>query len=258
MSFDLSEFKSEINKHGLAKNNLFVMYIDAPASLKNELEAASGNLSAFPTRSLRFFCRSVSVPELAPGTTAVARQTLGPAENFPTGLQYSTLPCDFMVDSNFGVVKYFHRWMQNVVNYDKTGIFNEYNGMLPFELGYKDEYSSTITVEMYSGNFNGVKKVYTYKFQGAYPTRVGEVSLAWANAAEIMSLPVSFSYSALKVEGSQEGSPSSIFNRGSGILSYFSVLNTYAQAIGQIRRPRNIQDLINQSTSVSTIAGSLL
>jgi hypothetical protein len=41
-----------------------------------------------------------------------------------------------------------------------------------------------------------------------------------------------------------------------GLLSWFSSVNTVAQAIKGISRPRNIQDAINQVTNVSTIVNS--
>jgi hypothetical protein len=89
-----------------------------------------------------------------------------------------------------------------------------------------------------------------------YPTNIGSVSEAWENNAEVMTLPVGFTYDSLTVSGAT--SPV-VLDRESGVnglLSWFSTINTVAQAIKGIKRPRNIQDAINEITNISTIVNS--
>jgi hypothetical protein len=58
MTFNIAEFNAQINRRGLAKNNLFVVRITLPAS-------ANFLNEEIPTRDLTFLCRSVDVPEFA-------------------------------------------------------------------------------------------------------------------------------------------------------------------------------------------------
>jgi len=250
MAFNLSEFTSQINRHGVAKSNLFVMRITLPARINFLNEEIA-------TRDLTFLCRTVDIPSFSLETTPIKTRGFGPAETRPTGLEYTQLNTIFMVDSNFAVKKFFHRWMQEIVHYDvEQGYTNELpNGLLPYEFGYKDDYAATIEVIAYSGNSD--ESFYTYKFSGAFPTTIGNTQVAWENTAEIMTMPITFAYDEFKVDGTIQGTSTSLSNRGNGVLTYLSALNTYGQAISGLSLPTNIQDAVNLYTDVNTIIGSL-
>ena len=71
-----------------------------------------------------------------------------------------------------------------------------------------------------------------------------------------MTLPVGFTYDELKVTGAVTGSVLDSVGGANGLLSYLSSINTFAQAIKGLKRPRSIQDAINQVTNISTIIKS--
>ena len=247
--FNINEFTAEVNKRGLAQNNLFFVTITLP----NVLNALHDDVSA---RELSFLCRSVDLPGFEVGTMSVKHQGYGLAEHRPSNFEYQPLQTVFMVDGDFAVKKFFHRWMQEIVNYDVDGgIISEVNGKLPFEFGYKSDFAATVSVHVYSTNTQTVE--YTYKFGKAWPTSISGTQVAWENSAEIMTLPVTFTYSQLKVDGALTGEANGDLSRGNGLLTYLSSLNSYAQAIKQLSTPHSIQDLINEVSSVRTILNSL-
>ena len=144
--------------------------------------------------------------------------------------------------------------MQLQINYDTSGgPMSSVDGQLPYELGYKSDYASTVEVVVYSYASESI--TYTYTMSGAYPVQVGNVTESWGNT-EIMTLPVGFTYDEIKVTGADTGSV--IDGRGgvNGLLSYLSTINTFTQAIRGLKRPRSIQDAINQVSNVSTILKS--
>jgi len=249
MAFNINEFSSAVNGRGIAINNLFYVTITLP----NVLSELNSELSG---REISFLCRSVELPPMTVGTSDVRPQGHGLAEKRPTSFQFDPLSTVFMVDAEFAVKKFFHRWIQAVVNYDtRSGILSEVNGRVPFEFGYKRDFAATITVHVYSDNTGEFE--YVYEFGKAWPTFVGGNQVAWENSAEVMTLPVTFTYSELKVTGAQPGAISTENSRGNGLLTYLSAINSYGQAIRQLHRPRDIQDLINQVTDVRTILRTL-
>lgn len=249
MAFNINEFSSQVNGKGVAVNNLFFVTITLP----NVLAGLNNTLSG---REISFLCRTVDLPPFTVGTSEVRPQGHGLAEKRPTSFQFENLSTVFMVDAEFAVKKFFHRWIQAVVNYDtRSGILSEVNGRVPFEFGYKRDFAATITVHVYSDNTQSFE--YVYEFSKAWPTFVGGNQVAWENSAEVMTLPVTFTYSGLKVDGAEGGSVTSDNSRANGLLTYLSAINSYGQAINQLRRPRDIQDLINQVTDVRTILRSL-
>jgi len=256
MAFNINEFSAQINKHGLAQTNLFIVRITPPPTFTGIADGAEDNsVSLNLSRELQFFCRTVTLPELDVQTVDVQKQAFGAITRKPQSMAFPVLPTVFMVDSNFAVLKFFHRWMQKIVNYDTSaGPISAVDGLLPFEMGYKSDYATTIEIIVYS--FQSESITYTYKMDGAYPIQVGNITEAWEAQGEIMTLPIGFTYDSLKVTGAKTGNVLDGASGANGLLSYLSTINTFAQAIRGLKRPRGIQDAINQFTNVSTILKS--
>jgi hypothetical protein len=253
MTFNIREFSAKVSEHGVAQNNLFIVELGVPPTISNEVQEFK------VVKDLRFFCRSVTLPEMDFITTDIQPQGFGSPQRRPQGMNFPILPATFMMDSEFGVMKFFHRWAQAIVNYDRSeGVRGVVNNQLPFEMGYKKEYQTTMTITVYSfGGGNAKNSIYKYTFSGVYPVNIGNVSEAWESNSEIMILPVGFTYDTMKVSGAKTPVVQGINGLGSnGLLSWFSSVNTVAQAIKGISRPRNIQDAINQITNVSTIVNA--
>ena len=246
MAFNISEFTSQVNKHGLAKSNLFYVRLTLPPAL-SFLE------SSITTRDLSFFCRSFDLPPMQYDVYEYRESGFGPSTRRPSSFNYTPTTGVFMVDSNFAVLKFFHRWMQQIVNYDVEGGYNSSDpqNKLPYEFGYEDDYAGTMEVIMFSGN--QTDKTYTYKFGKVYPTLIGNITTAWENSAEVTVLPVTFTYSELKVDGASTGKITGSLEQSNSLFGALSAINTYGQAISTLSLPDSIQDAINQYTTVTNI-----
>lgn len=250
MSFSITEFSAQVNKSGLAKTNLFFVRISLPRSLQF-LE------DKLTTRELAFFCKTVDLPSFDLQHMPVKNLTVGPMEYRPISMDYQPVSALFMVDSNFGVMSFFHRWMQAIYNYNSDGGSQSMDSQnkLPYQLEYKENYVATIDIIVYSGH--DANKIYSYKLSNAFPLGVQNITTSWENQGEIMTLPVSFAYDRISVTGSELGRVSDSSNNGNGILSYIAAINGYGQAINQLNKPRDIQDIVNLYTNVSTIFNTL-
>lgn len=251
MSFNIAEFQSQLAKRGLAKSNLFFMRITLPNSIK----FIENNIT---TRELTFLCKSVSLPEMSIDSIEVKPFGFGVHEKRPTDIKFGNLPTVFMVDSDFGTMKFFHRWMQSIVNYNSYDgpTQQDPQGKLPYEIEYKENYAGTIEVLLFSGN--DASKVYYYTFGHAFPSLVANVDSSWENQAEVMTLPVTFEFDKFKVQALELGQLApNLLDRGNGFLSYLSAINGFGQAVNQLSLPRDVQDFINQITNVNTIFNAL-
>lgn len=251
MSFNISEFSAQLNKYGVAKDNLFFVTI-TPPDLGVDM----------PAQDLRFFCNSVSLPALTVTTSDIKTQGYGVAEKRPTGLPLDNLNTVFMVDSTYKVKEFFHRWVQTIVNFDNSKGYNyEYNRMLPYEIAYKDRYVGKIEIIVYSYNDNSIK--YTYKFGNAYPVALGEVTTSWNNNDSIMTMPVQFAYDTYEVDGLGQSMKSSRLNSsrgfgGGGVGGFVTALGNFGQALDAIGIDTPIQDVVNQYSSVASSINSTL
>ena len=198
MAFNINTFSSKVKQYGLAKSNLFIVEVGIPASIRAELQ----NITVVKD-DLRFFCRSVTLPEMDLITTDIQMQGFGAIARRPQGMNFPIIPAVFMVDSEFGVMKYFHRWMQAIINYDTSaGVRGVVNNQLPFEMGYKKEYETTMKITVYSfGDGQGRKDntVYIYNLTGVYPVNVGNIVEDWESHSDVMVLPVGFTYDTLQL-----------------------------------------------------------
>lgn len=239
MTFKISEFSARLNKNnGLAKTNLFVVRITPPSGLI---------LGQMPTEDMVFFCRSVDIPGININTTDIFNQGHGQLERRASGVTFDPLNAIFMVDGNFGIKRFFHRWAQLVVNYNVDNHFALDQGKLPYEVGYKDEYTGTIDITIFSPNND---TSYSYNFRNVYPTSVGNVTAAWENNDEIMTLPITFQYDNYHTTGTMPGVTDTILSRTNGLLSYLSALNTYGIDVDNINSIRSLQDLNDKLANV--------
>lgn len=242
MAFSVSEFQSKINEHGLATTNVFILRITKiPAVLQQHI----------PASDLVFFCKTVDLPSLTLQTTDYHNQGFGAIERRPNALELPTLPTTFFVDSNHKVLKFFHSWMQAIVNYDvENGVLSEVDGRLPYEIAYRNDYVGEAEVLFYTPNYN---KYYTYKFHNIYPIEAGSLTLSWEDNDNIAVLPVGFSYDTIKLDGSRSGEVVTNLNRGPGLFEYLYSLGTTANIIKGLHTPTSIQDAINQYTTVNRL-----
>jgi hypothetical protein len=251
MAFNINEFKSKVNKYGVAKDNLFFVEITGPA------------LGAeFPSTDLRFFCRSVEIPGLSAQTAEYQNQGHGHNEKRVTNMSFDDLQMIFMVDSGYRVQQYFHRWMQAIVNYDNRDYGREYNNMLPFEVAYKDNVKGRVTVSAFGQNDNRLS--YTYQFDDAYPITIGTTSLSWENNDTLLTLPVAFTFSKfIPVKGvgvSSAATPraqSKTLGGGKSPLQVASSLDTFGGVLEAFGVNNPIQDVVDRFTSVSSSFNNL-
>ena len=241
MPFSINDFKSIFNSNlygGPARTNLFEVIISG---------GSSQSMSQF---DLVLFCKTATIPGLNIDTFEYKQNNFGLAQEMPIDILKENMDCLFFLDSNHRVLSYFHEWMQQIVNYStQGGPFSEVNGMLPYEVGYKDEYSKTIIIRHYTSENLG--SYYETVIRGAYPVHVGQLILSWEQADEIATLPIKFGYSSIQFTGEVRGTTSPRFSRGNGYLGLLNYIAGSTQFINQNQLPQKIQDAINVYTKIS-------
>lgn len=198
MAFSISDFSSNINRLGTAKTNLFEVVITVPERLQILQQYIN-------TRDLTFRASAVQLPQLDINTKTFYPQSIGRGQKRAMGLsEFSVVPIKFVVDGNHGVVKFFHNWIKHIVNYDISGGPDQANllGMQSYEVGYKEDYASQVTINVYSDNIDAV--VYRYELLNAYPINTPSLSFDWNNQNQILELDVGFTYDAIKLSGVEE------------------------------------------------------
>lgn len=243
MAFKIHEFKTQFDRFGgPALPTLFQVTIsNAPLTRSNA-----------SSRDLTFFCKNVAIPGMV-FNTAQNEMPGQMRKVMPMGWNPEPVQAIFLLDSDHQVLSFFHGWAQNIVNYSTSaGSFSEVDGKLPFEIGYKDEYSARMTIRQYSTDYHQSGRYYEVILDKAFPIIMGDVDLAWENNDQYSVLPVSFQYDRIEFSGEKAGDPTSRFNRGNGLLDMLNTIGSIGQVIGQDLVPRSVQDAINTYTRVTS------
>lgn len=249
MTFNISEFSANINRLGTTKNSLFVVTISPSAGLQGRLGLGDGDLAL---ADIKFLCKAAVIPGMQISTVGVTPGNIGMIERRAVAMeQFDLLPLQFMVDSNFRVYRFFNKWMQSIVNYDDSSVGASINGgQTPYMAAYKDNIVSTVTIEV----FSELESTYTINLSNAFPINVGEVGLAWENTAEVMTLPIGFTYDRMTRDGTISGKVQDVAGNG------FNNIATGLPDLGQIfgatavgSAVAGLQNTINELSGVLSI-----
>lgn len=191
MTFNVSEFSSQINKRGLAVSNLFVMRITPPSKTFN---------SGISDEDLTFFCSAVQLPAKNIIIQEHKPLSYGPLESYPIGMAYDDIAATFYCDQDMNVLKFFERWQQLIYNYNASGgLDTAVNNQGVYELSYKEKYVGSIEVLMFGAHDKTT--AYKFKYEKVFPTNVSTPALAWDNGAEPTVITVNFRFSKMSTSG---------------------------------------------------------
>jgi hypothetical protein len=186
MPFNINDFKAEVNnRRGPMRTNKFLVTFPLPAALLNTNVASSG-------RTLEYWCESVSLPGYLIGTHDVRRWTYGPVEKRPLTPSFTDLQCTFINDNNSTVLNFFQTWQQQILPHEATnGINTLQNGGYVYELNYKVNYATDITIKVYN---EAGEKTLDVVCREAFPAQIPDTPFSWADTNNVMRFPVVFHY----------------------------------------------------------------
>ena len=198
-----------------------------------------------PLRGFTFFCHKMDIPAVAINSSDIA-YTGQMKKKHPTSVQNpGPMTGSFFVDSNHNLLSFFHNWSQLIVNHSKgTGPYDEVDGKMPHEVGFKKDFACDILIRHYSSESN-YDKYYETKLIGAWPVSIGSLSLDWASG-NALSLDVQFTMSDIEFSSDRTGKTSA---RGSGLLDILGDIAGFADTVRATvkgGKPQSIQDAVNR------------
>lgn len=188
--FNINDFRASIDQQGVIKSNKFLMTIPKPKVVDEDL----GNL-------LTLRCESVTLPgvDLA-SSDGPPRFGYGPQQRHPYNATFTDIQATFLIDTKTTIHKFFYKWVNGIVNFNSRGgkemsTVMSHN-MRPYESAYKDDYSVTLTVDVYADD--GEKK-YTVKAYQAFPMSLPNETLAWSEDGELLRMRIPFAYTDYEI-----------------------------------------------------------
>jgi len=189
--FNIANFTSHLNANGILRNNKFFVRMPYPVGF-------SGNSDLKNTaRYVELWCDSSNLPGVSLQTTQIRRYGYGVTEKRPSSSSFNNVSMTFMGDSKGAMHSFFYNWIKMIHNFDvrdgdlKNLKSNGTGSSRSYELAYKDNYITDISIHVFKENTDEIIKVV---LRDAYPTDMGDIQLNWNDTNDYMKIPVAFTY----------------------------------------------------------------
>ena len=280
MAFNVGDFKAQITKTGLARTNKFYFTAGWPSSINkvvsnsySEFKSvqshlnASSDIATGPAQMISWLCDTATFPGKNIETLDYKPQAFGKTSKIPTGVTFDPLQTTIMLDSKQEVRKYLELWQNTIVNTssDQRGELTSFLGKVPYEMGYKKDYSVQGQINWFSDDIgtdsslpttSGTQRALKMVFHDLFPVQIGSVTLGWEQNDQIARLPVEWSYSFYHIE--EVEIPIEVANsRGTSVFQEIARLGTIAGTLNSLDKPRSIQDAINTVTRIDNVFRNL-
>lgn len=210
MSFNIHEFRSNIDQYGYLRDNHFSLTITMnPALAGMNINTATGDKGGIGTTDLlsiqrdliRTRCANATIPGMALKVADINRYGLGPFEKMPFGAMYTDVALTFIVDRAGILNKFWYAWLCSIyrIHGMETGAErNHFLGQHYYTGSFKDEYASVMTIEVYDPT---AKSVLKYKLYKAFPITMNDTALSWDTQNALMKLQVGITFKEWALEG---------------------------------------------------------
>jgi hypothetical protein len=197
MPLNLQDFMSEVRHLGIQRANRFRVEMDPPRNLAIGGTGLSGLVGGFlgtgRTRQLSLRCQTANFPGVQLMTKDdVLRYGHGPVDKTVHNALFGDITCVFVVDGKGLIQDFFYKWQKAIVNFDSSdSMTSQTNGATPYEVTYKDDYTTLLTIDQLNEKN---QRVVTCIAQKAFPVSVGDMFFSWEANDQVQLLPVTFSY----------------------------------------------------------------
>ncbi len=176
MAFNIANFKSELNKNGMARTSYYEVMVNGPT---DDLSQPS-NQSSMTMRA-----EAVSFPGRT--LTTSESKVYGPARQIPVDSSYEPVTITFLLSENYRESEYFQKWHDKIV-----GNYRRVNGLDKnmYDLQYYDSCVGRITYKMY--NELG-KETLTRTLEEVYPSTIGAIEMSYITN-EPARIQITFNY----------------------------------------------------------------
>lgn len=183
-AFNVNSFMTDIRSRGIVRSHSFMINIIPPKIMRD----------LWPdTRSIIIRCDSASLPTVNFQMNEIFRHGYGPQETSPHNVQFEPINLTFIVDGWGEVYKFWYTWMNRIMNFNRSRGLNigDELGRMPYEMSYKDDYSTEMRVLVYNEYTDNIIQATMLR---AFPMGISDVTLNWSSTDDIVRLNVPISY----------------------------------------------------------------
>ena len=247
--------RAAVRKYGIQKTSAAFVNFQAPPSL-----TSVGPTEVVP-KLINLRAEAFNQPGVQFATSEIRRYGVGTTEKKPYAPVFTDTNISFIGDSDGVVHKFFYLWMSSMISFfqQPTADNSESRsfGKRDFEVEYRDNYRTTLSI----ATFNEIQnKAGVIKLYNAYPIFLGEIQRNWGDTDQLVRFNVSFTFSHWSYEDIDltlyeptKKVPAQSTSLYTDIIKNATIL----QSITSLKRPNNIQDILNVTNTASAILRSM-
>jgi hypothetical protein len=208
MSFNVSDFKSNLAKGGIIQTNKYDVRIvfDNPSLFSSYVTDSKNNVTSLQelANDLSYRCVNATLPGVALRTSDNNRFGLGIIEKMPMSAGYTDVNLTFICDKYGEVYKFWYAWINFIfaaTGEENTSIVSTLSSKRTFYTAeYKNNYSSTINITSYSND--GVTAL-TYNLLKAYPIAINDTPLSWEDNNNLVKLTTTITFREWSIDNNR-------------------------------------------------------
>ena len=227
MSFNISNFKTNIEDFGCLKTNKFKLLVLPPPILRNSfLSSNRGDTSYISDISdmLSFRIESVRAPTITILNYDTYRYGVGTTSKVPITAAFNEMYISIISDGYGDIWQFWHNWFKNVFDFtstDSSRVSSISNQPATYTARYRSEYASTMQLVIYNDLGEDVQRINIYE---AFPSSFGEPILSWSDNNNLLKFQISIAYTEYTLDNSDIEKTNTLqqntnLNRSSVILS---------------------------------------
>lgn len=184
MAFNLSDFKTHINRSDIIRPNHFIIRFYPPAQIFQGF--------ADTVRNLEFWGEATQIPMWQLGGHQMQPYGYGSVEVRPTMPQYRDFAVSFICDAKGDIWRFFKEWQRRIIE-------NTLNGDKEiYELNYKSEYLADVEIDVFARvakqDGTAPDPIIRAKLINAFPMNLGSITLDWGVRDQYARVPVVFTF----------------------------------------------------------------
>jgi hypothetical protein len=192
-SFNIKNFKAEINKSGVLHTNKFEVSFKSPLVLQNI--SIDGINTTDTEKLINLRAENVKIPGIGLLMTDVNRYGVGSMQKMPYSAAFTSNAITFLTDRPNSIHKYFYSWVSLIFDAAPNPTLSSTDKIntptASYVTEYKDNYTTDITIKVYDNFGNKIQEIVMFK---AFPEALNDVNLNWNDNNNLMKIGVSFSF----------------------------------------------------------------
>lgn len=247
--FSLNTFLAEISNQALLDTSRHLMLFTLPKGLLEHYDSNS-------VKQVALRCDTSTLPGISfAESEEIRRFGVGPTEKHPYLPIFGAISASYIVDGAGAIHSFFYDWMSYMIGFDSSQGMSSVNGFgrAPYEVAYKDDYKSTVTILVYN-ELND--KIVELTLNSAYPIAINPIPLSWGNTDQFMKLDVTWDYVDWSVKYYSPVASTGDIREGAQPLSrdinrQEPLLNRFASLTGSLPPSLGLQSLVSRTASIT-------